>query len=385
MATTVTVPGASDTYLANAYNTPANLSVAQAIANALFLAKYDDVLDVQYSDEDPGPVPVGDVGELAVTLPGASAIVLPAGYAFTAIDQSVPGPLTVSGGGSLFVGNQSTTYYGSAASGTVSIAAGDGNDQIGLPSGTSYVVALGNGDDVVFANGSGTVTGGTGNSIFFADSAGGQNEINSYGNDDTIVAGAGTVTVNSFGTNPLIYGGSGNLVYLGGAPGNPTIVGGAGAETLFGAAGQNITYADGTSTTPDANILAAGSGNETLNAGGTRNGVEMAAGNGSVTMIGSSGNDIFFSGSGTAVITGNGGSDALIVGNTAGHTGGTDIFTDFSSSDTFVVVGYGANAAQTALNQATVSGGNTTVKLADNTSITFLNVSIPGSINNQSF
>jgi hypothetical protein len=51
----------------------------------------------------------------------------------------------------------------------------------------------------------------------------------------------------------------------------------------------------------------------------------------------------------------------------------------------FEVSGYGANAAQTALNSATVAGGNTSVRLSDDTTITFLNVANPASIRNQSF
>jgi Ca2+-binding RTX toxin-like protein len=385
MATTVTVPGASGTYIPNSYNTPFNLAVAQYISSVLFEESENDTLLVaNYSNSMP-PVPPGYVGEVAVTVPGGGVIDVPAGYSFTAIDQSVTGPVTINGGGSLFAGNQMVTYYGAPAQGVVSITAGDANDLIALPDGTTYVVALGNGNDTVYANGSGTVTGGDGANLFFADSPNGQNDVNSYGAADTVVAGQGSVTVNSYGADPLVFGGSGQLVYLGGSPGNPTITGGTGTETLFGGAGQDIAYLDGSNTTTGANILAAGAGNETLDAGAAQYGVQMAAGSGTVVMIGSTGDDIFYSGAGTASITGNGGADSLIVGNTAGHTGGTDIFTDFTSADNFVVVGYGANAAQTALAAATVAGGNTTVRLSDNTTITFLDVTTPASIRNQSY
>ncbi len=371
-----------------AYSTPYNLAVAQQISSVLAEASAADALFVQDSDQNPGPVPVGDIGEIAVTVPGATSIIVPAGYAYTAIDQSVTGPITISGGGSLFAGNQSLTYYGMPASGTVSIAVGDGNDLIALPHGTSYSVGLGNGNDTVYANGSGTVTGGSGDNLFFADSAGGVNEINSYGSNDTIVAGAGSVSVNTGGANPLIFGGSGSLQYIGGAPGNPTIFGGAGTETLFGGSGQNITYFAGTDTVPGSDILAAGAGNETLNAGGASNGVALAAGIGTVDMIGSSGNDVFFGGSGVATMTGNGGADIFQFASAnepGGQHGGTNIITDFTSSDSFNTIGYGANAAQDALAAATLTGGNTMVKLSDNTTITFLKVTNPSSIRSQSF
>jgi Ca2+-binding RTX toxin-like protein len=385
MAAMVTVPGASGTTVPNSYNTPYNLEVAQQISNLLATADADGLLFIHNSDEAQQPVPSGDVGMITVTGPGAEIVDLPPGYSVTVIDSSVSGSVTVSGGSSLFAGNQDVTYYGATAPNTVMIAAGDGDNLFSMPDGASYEIAFGDGDDTVFANGSGTVTGGSGNNIVFADSQGGENDINSYGNADTIVAGQGVVTVNSYGANPLVVGGSGPLVYLGGASGNPTVTGGTGQETLYAGAGQDLHYMDGSNTTTDANILVAGGGNETLNAGSAEHGVKLAAGMGSVEMIGSQGDDIFFGGAGAATMIGNGGLDGFIFGNTPGHTGGTDIITDFNSSDNFVVSGYGANAAQNALNTATISGGNTAVRLSDNTTITFLGVTNPSSINNQSF
>jgi Ca2+-binding RTX toxin-like protein len=389
MTTYVTVPGASNTVVVNPYNTPYNLQVAEQIASVLAVAQADSTLFVQnYTGGSLPSVPSGDIGEIAVTVTGTSSVVVPAGYTFTAVDESVPGPITISGGGSLFIGNQNTTYFGKAASGTVSIAAGDGNDLISLPIGTTYEVGLGNGNDTVYGNGSGTVTGGSGNNLFFGDSSGGSNDFNSYGSNDTIVAGAGAVSVTSYGSNPLLFGGSGSLTYIGGAAGNPTIVGGTGTETLFGGSGQNLTYYDAGDTTPDSTILAAGAGNETLNAGGATNGVALAAGVGTVTMIGTSGNDIFFGGSGVATMVGSGGTDTFqfaSAGEPGGQHGGTNIITDFTSSDSFNTVGYGAGAAQAALTAATVAGGNTTVKLSDGTTIEFLGITNPNSIHNSSY
>jgi len=385
MAAMVTVPGASGTAVPNDYNTPYSLAVAQQISNLLAVVDASGLLFVQNNDEGPQPVPSGDVGLIAVNPPDGGLVDLPPGYSITVINSSVPGPVTVSGGRSLFAGDQDVTYYGVGTSETVMIAASDGNDLFSMPDGATYEIALGNGDDTVFANGSGTVTGGSGKNVFFADSQGGENDVKSYGSTDTIVAGGGAVTVDSFGANPLIVGGSGALVYLGGAPGNPTVTGGTGRETIYAGASQNLDYIDGSNTTTGVNILVAGEGNETLNAGSASHGVELAGGIGSVEMIGSQGDDIFFGGAGAATMIGNSGLDAFIFGNTPGHTGGTDIITDFNSNDNFVVTGYGANAAQDALKAATTSGGNTVVKLSDNTTIIFLGVTSPGSINNQSF
>ena len=366
-------------------STPYNIAVAQQISSLLAAADAAGTLFVQNSDNDPGPVPPGDVGVLTVTVSGGGVVDLPPGYSVTAFDGMVKGPVTVDGGGSLYGGDQMITYNGVASTGTVQIAVGDGNDSITMPQGSAYDIALGNGNDTVTADGSGTVHGGSGDNIFFTDSPGGENDINSFGGNDTIVAGQGSVTVTTYGADPTIQGGSGQLVYEGGAPGAPTIAGGTGQETLFAGAGQDLTYVDGSNTTAGANIMAAGAGNETLDAGAASYGVDLAAGKGSDVLIGSNGDDIFFGGSGFATMTGNGGSDAFIFGNTAGHTGGTDIITDFNSSDNFVLCGYGDNAAQNALNAASVSGGSTVVTLSDNTTITFLNVASPGSIHNQSF
>jgi Ca2+-binding RTX toxin-like protein len=383
--TTVTVPGASGSYIPNPYSTPSNLAVAQSISNMLFAESQNGTLFVQNTDENPGEVPPGYVGEITDTVAGGGLVMVPPGYSYTAIDPSVTGSVTVSGGGSLFVGDTPVTYYGAPSPDPVLIAAGDGNDLVSIPQGATYEVALGNGNDTIYANGSGTVTGGSGNNIIYADSAGGENVVNTHGDTDTIVAGQGAVTVNSYGADPLVDGGSGQLVYYGGAPGSPTITGGGGQETLYAAAGQDLTYVDGASTTPGANIIDAGAGNETLDASGAQYGVKLGAGTGSVDMIGSTGDDVFYGGAGAATMTGNGGSDVFFFGNTVGHTGGTNIITDFNANDMFEVSGYGANAAQTALNSATVAGGNTSVRLSDDTTITFLNVANPASIRNQSF
>jgi Ca2+-binding RTX toxin-like protein len=380
MTTYVTVPGVSGSHVVNPFDNTFNTQVAQAISNTLAAAQTAGNLFIQpYSFSLPA-VPSGKVGEITVTSDASGLILVPSGYSYTAIGPdsvngaSPNGPFVVAGGGSLFVGNQAVTYFGSAASGTVSIAAGNGNDLFSLPTGSSYVVGFGNGNDTVYAAGTGTIVGGTGNNLFFADGPHAQNLIVSEGNADTIVAGAGNVTIGTFGTNPAIYGGSGTLTYFGLAAGTPTVSAGTGTETLFGGPGTDMTYLDGGNTGSSTNIFAAGSGNETLNAGGATHGLEIATGTGSLDAIGSKGPDTFYGGAGAATMTGNGGSDVFVFGNTGGHTGGTDIITDFNSSDTFILSGYGANAAATAFADATVTGGNSFVKLSDGTSIEFVGI-----------
>jgi Ca2+-binding RTX toxin-like protein len=379
MATTyVTVPGSSHvtvppTSIVNPYNTTSNTALAQSLSTYLFAAQTAGTLYVSSTPSSSTP-PTGDVGEIAVTTPGSASVIVtvPTGYSVTAIDQAVTGAVAIFGGGSLFAGNQTINYSGAASANPVTITAGDGNDYFTLPSGATYNVALGNGNDTVYLAGTGSLVGGTGNNIFSV--TGGTDAISSYGANDTIDAAAGNVTVATFGANPDVSGGTGNLVYLGGAAGAPTITGatGSGMETLFGASGQDITYKDNPSgASVGSAILASGTGNETLNAGGSSTGVQLAAGSGSVDMVGSTGPDTFYGGSGFATMTGNGGTDLFVFGDTSGHTGGTDIVTDFNSNDTFLTAGYGSNAAATAFADATYSGGNSVVKLSDGTTITF--------------
>jgi hypothetical protein len=294
------------------------------------------------------------------------------------------GPIVDTGGYGLFAANQAVTYWGQPASGIVSVVAGGGNDLISLPVGTQYIVALGNGLDTVNANGSGTVTGGDGGTLFWVGGPNGVNLINSYGSNDTIIAGAGAATVNAYGANPSVLGGAGSLAFIGHTPGNPTVWGGSGTETLFGSAGENITTFGGSEATPGADVLVAGTGNETLNAGAATVAVQLSAGIATVDMIGGSGNDQFFGGSGVATMTGNGGADIfnfVSASEPGAQHGGISIISDFNTADDmFVTIGYGSNAAQNALLAATVVGGSTTAKLADGTTIEFLGITTPGEI-----
>jgi Ca2+-binding RTX toxin-like protein len=399
MVTFVTVPGANNTNIVNAFSNTANTTLAQAISTFLFSAKNLNILDIQ-NPPPPTPTapPTGTVGEIQVTTPGAqnTYVQVPSGFSVTAIDQSATGNFFIQGGGSLFVGDQNVTYLGTSASGAVNIAAGNGADYFNLPAGSNFNIALGNGNDTVVANGSGTITGGTGASTFTLGATGSSDVLNSYGAMDTITAAAGNVTVTTYGANPLVYGGTGNLSYIGEAPGNPTITGGyaGGKETLFGGAGQNLTYLDSPyGTAKGSTFLAAGTGNETLNAGGASEGVGIAASSGSADLIGSTGADTFYGGAGSATMAGHGASgvdDVYVFGNTTGHTGGNTIITDFNSSDTFLLSGYGSNAAANAFAGAAVSGSGSSlvsvVTLSDGTKITFAGINTTtGTWNTQSY
>jgi hypothetical protein len=148
MATVVTVPGASNTFITESYSLTNNLAIAQQIAAALALAKSGGTLFVQNYDQNPGTVPTGDVGELAVTTPGGANIAVGTGYSYVAIDQTVTGPVSVSGAASIFAGDQTLNL---SLSGNILAAVGNGNDLIGLKAGGTYTVGLGDGNDTVYA------------------------------------------------------------------------------------------------------------------------------------------------------------------------------------------------------------------------------------------
>lgn len=67
--------------------------------------------------------------------------------------------------------------------------------------------------------------------------------------------------------------------------------------------------------------------------------------------------------------TGGAGSDLFVFLN--GHAGGADFIQDFDSSDLVLLGGYGPNGITSSVS----GGGNTTLTLSDNTTITFTGVS----------
>jgi Ca2+-binding RTX toxin-like protein len=427
---TVTVPGPDHTIISfpNTFTNSQNLFVAQAIANFLGSLPLldppgDPSLNVAVYSNAPPTTPAaiaGDVNELVVpTSLSGGTVSVPAGYNWVA-DGTGGGAFTVLGAQNFIGGNGALNVSNTtvpAASGIDSIAAGNGADLFNLMAGSTYYAAAGNGADTFYGNGSGTMAGGTGSNLFFADAAGGNNLVLSYGGHDTIVAGAGAATVATYGSGPLIFGGSGNLTVFSNSATSSTIVGGTGSETvfggissnevvfgnsssltfiantddsstivggsspstLFGSAGSAITYFSTAST--GGALYAAGTGNETLNAAGSTanntifGGADSTAGN---SLVGGSGSDTFTGGTGSDTMVGGSGSNNFFF--TDGAAGGNDFIVGYTSSDVVGLFGYGSGAATAALAAATVAGGSTTIALSDNTKITFENVSTPSSI-----
>ncbi len=165
-----------------------------------------------------------------------------------------------------------------------------------------------------------------------------------------------------------IEGGTGGGEFHGGTGGNNLLLGGLGASTLFGGGNGDQLFSLGTGH----DLLVAGAGNETL----------MGLGSGADTFRAGSGNDLIIGGTGKNTIVGGSGHDTLTGGPASddftfikGQAGGHALITDFTvGTDKLTLEGYGTHALADALKHATVSGGSTTIALADHTTITFENL-----------
>lgn len=398
----VTVPGPGHTTLTIPTSPGFESFVAQQIANAVAAAAPLKVKSIDSGATIPQPGK-GGTSELVVT-GGGGANVVPTGYSFVINDNTSPDFL-IGTNTAILSGAVGSTFF---VSGLSTVAAGGGNNFIVGESGGTYFLAGGSGDDTIFSSGGGTIGGGTGANLLWAGDPSDtmSNLIISDGTGDTIVAGAGDDTVAAYGSNDLIFGGSGPLVV--GMALNSTVSSGTGPETIFGAdrsvvsgnSSSGITFVGGagnatvfgsndsvttifggsgsdinfTNTATPGGIMAAEAGNETLNAGISSSNNTLAGGSGADSLVGGSSSDLLWAGTGADTLTGGAGTGTDVFNFVNGSAGGADVITDFSSSDVVNLIGYGADAAATAIANATVSGGSSTIQLSDSTKITFLNV-----------
>jgi Ca2+-binding RTX toxin-like protein len=304
---TVMVPSSDGTIItySDVFNTPQNLPLALAIANALTAALDGGALNAQTYTPPTTPAAVaGDVNELVVPTPlREGTVVTPSGYSFVA-DSTGGGVFTVVGAQNFIGGNGDLTVWdtvgaASVGGGVSSIAAGDGNDLFGLIPGSVYTVAGGNGNDTYFANGSGAIADGTGNNlIFVGSSVGSGNLVFSYG-QDTISVGDGANTVATFGSDQIIFGGTGSLTAFGNTSANETVAGGSGSETIFG--GTSGVYFLGSSTS--------------LFVGNTSSNSSIIGSTGQGTVFGgASSNEVIFNNSASLTFVAGTGDSATIVG-----------------------------------------------------------------------
>ncbi len=296
--------------------------------------------------------------------------------------STVPGDTVATGAGhdTVNTGAGFTTVFGGTGDALISL-----NDSVG-GGGTVY---LGSGGHItVDANGySDAITTATaGNTIFGAASVatGSQLLVNitnsvdgGLGNNE-IVAGAATTTVfDSVGGN-TIFGGTGPLFFVGASAASAisdSIVGGTGGTVVFGSTNDNLVVSG--SSSAGAIFAIAGGGNETLNGAnatgsfvfyGQTDTVSGSTENTSV--IGGSGTNFFSTGSGNEAILGGTGTNLFTL-NEGGAGTSITIF-DFAAGNDSVAFGTASDSVS--LNSGTVSGGNLTITLADNTTVTFVGI-----------
>ena len=119
--------------------------------------------------------------------------------------------------------------------------------------------------------------------------------------------------------------------------------------------------------------LVAGSGSEDLVGSGDGGNDIMFAGSGADRMFAGSGNDTFVAATGGAQMVAGPGNDLFVFSN--GAAGSANAIVNFTQGQDHVALfGYGTNAVADALAHASVAFGSTSITLADNTTITFANV-----------
>ncbi|MGI3776278.1 MAG: beta strand repeat-containing protein [Janthinobacterium lividum] len=318
----------------------------------------------------PATLASGAAGVLLVDVAG-STVVAPTGYADI---LDIAGPATISAAAmtaNTVVGSTSgVTYYGATGASGLLLLDGGPSLVVGASTGGGNYTIVGSnaGSNTIFA-GSGTNQIATGAGASLVGLGSGANTVTLQGTD-TVLGSTGNDVVYGSGTSQAIFAGSGSLIFVGGA-GAATIVTGATKPVVaFGASGGSVNLFGASS----GNVLAASAGNETLQGANGTGANIFFGGTGTSALVGGTGNDLFIAGKGASVITGGTGANTFEF--VSGATGGaTDFISDFgaSAANRVQLSGYGSTTAAV-LNTATVSGGSTTITLADNTKVQFVGV-----------
>jgi len=239
--------------------------------------------------------------------------------------------------------------------GNDSITAGDGNDSIDGDDGADTIsggtgndsITGGDGADSIMGDaGLDTIDGGQGGD--FIDGGTEDDRINSMSGDDTVNGGAGDDSVLAGSGNDDVSGDDGNDT-LDGQGGDDTLSGMAGSDSLRGGSSNDV--ADG------------GAGNDTINGQGGRD--TLTGGTEDDTLFGGGGDDLILAGEGDDVARGQGGSDTILGGggsdSLAGNAG-NDFVSSFIAEDT----GGAANAtvSVSAISVSESNGGATTADFA---------------------
>ena len=235
-----------------------------------------------------------------------------------------------SGNDSITGGSGSDTIFG--GNGTDILYGGTGNATIVGGGGHASILG-GSGNDIIYGGTlTSTITGGTGNDSIFGST--GNDIIYGGTGNDTITGGTGNQSITGGSGNDIIYGGPGDNTISGGG-GNATISGGGGDDVLTGtrirfvadvlrlaehdAYRQHVLAlrrrpaCDASTISGFQNaILAAGTGDFTLDASGFSGNVILQGGTGDDTLIGNSGHDTLVGGAGNDSLVGGGGNDTFV-------------------------------------------------------------------------
>jgi hypothetical protein len=300
----------------------------------------------------------------------------------------------LTGAGSIFAAGGADSISIGAAGDTPAYAIyASGNDTINLVSGLETVDATGSSSTTLFlgaaeatvtANDSSTVS-----VVFQPLTAGSLDFINNSSGAATIYTGAYTLPGggHNYATNAVTaYGGAGGGFYVGGYAGNNSLVGGAGTVTLQGAnAGDVLSVTGG-----DRNILFSGQGAETLGASSASGsntfqlnlkyvGVGTITGSDFVSTQGS-GVQAYLLGAGDSTITGStatGASNIFDLIRDASVGSASYTLTNFASMSSAVLFvtngsGQGGDASVAGITTGNFGGTEvTTVTLSDQTTIKF--------------
>ena len=317
---------------------------------------------VYYNPAHPPVVPSS--GYLIIPKSAADNVIRATGFG-AIVDENNGVASTILGGGSasgqvVLAGNGGLNFH--ATNGSVTVVAGGGDNKIRLAQDTSVsAVYTSTGNDSIYAGGAGTVAAGTGDNFVGLGRDAGGVLVQSTGHD-TVALGIGSDTIDVINKGSDVvegarsYSGSGfSLTFVGGYNAS-TVIAGAGSYDITGGHGGGLFrggHAGG-------NSIVGGFGAVTIFGGGAGDTLQGGAGNDKI--LAALGNETLGGGSGTNLFN-------LSVHDITGKAGASTTVTirDFNSSD-FLKLGSVADDNY-ALNTAHVTGGNTTFKLVDGTTV----------------
>ncbi len=262
--------------------------------------------------------------------------------------------------------------------GSGSFTGGAGNS-LTIGDSSSQYINLGPGDDTTRGGGGDDVVASTtGRDLLSGDE--GNDTVNGGADEDTLLGGDGNDVVGGGTGDDLISGDAGNDILIG-EDGNDTAIGGLGDDVLFGMSGADLLTGDA-----GADTLLGGDGNDSVLGGagndmiGGGDGDDLIdGGEGNDALIGEAGNDTLFGGAGDDVLWGFGGDDWLIGGDgrdTFAFTlgGGNDLVFGFNPDDDLLGFAVpGLDLARLAADARTVNG-NTVFTLSDKSTVTVVGV-----------